>query len=283
MKLVRNTGSIACLLFILPGMAMAFSNSPPNGRTNAPGEGNCTACHSTFALNSGSGSMSVSDLSNWVPGQTYDIDVNLADPAASRWGFEFTILDSEGVSVGTLATLDGNAQISSSGARTYAKQTSSGTLNGTTVAAGWTLRWTAPPAGAGDLTLYATGNAANGNGSTSGDQIYAIASTWNEAGPTPAPLPLLAGAKLLPNYPNPFNPRTTLAFELNRDQWVDLSIYSLNGRLVTNMISGSRERGHHEVRWDGMDHGGRAVPSGTYVIRLRTGDGTQVNTMTLVR
>ncbi len=270
-------------LLALPALALAYSSSPPNGRTNAPGEGNCTACHATYPLNSGSGSMTVSDLSGWAPGQTYDLEVVVADPGASRWGFEFTILDAAGNSVGALATTDAQAQLSSSGARTYAKQTSAGTQNGTTGQATWSLRWTAPESGAGDVTLYATGNAANGNFSASGDRIYAIASTWSEGAASPAPLPALAGAELLPNYPNPFNPRTNVVFELARDQHVDLAVYSLDGRLVARLESGTRSSGRHEITWDGLDQGGRAVPSGAYLYRLQAGGLTQTRTMTLVR
>jgi hypothetical protein len=270
-------------LLLVPLSAMAYSSGPPNGRTNAPGETNCTACHSTFPLNSGSGSLVVTDLGSWEPGQTYDLTVTLADPDASRWGFEFTVLDQGGSRAGTLASLDANTQVSSTASRDYAKQTSAGSQPGTPDQASWTVRWTAPDAGSGDLTLYMAANAANGNSAASGDRIYAINSTWSEGTTSPAPMPALAGADLKANYPNPFNPRTTLAFELASDQQVALNIYSLDGRLVRELISGTRSAGRHEVAWDGLDRSGRAVPSGTYLYRLQAGGQVQTRTMALVR
>lgn len=271
------------VLLLIPTLALAFSGGPPNGRTDAPGEGNCTGCHSSFPVNSGSGTLSVSDLGTWNPGQVYDLAVTLSDPDASRWGFEFTILNEAGDSVGTVETVDGLTQISSTGARDYAKQTSTGAQTGTTGQVTWTVRWTAPAADTGDVTLYMAGNAADGNFSTSGDRIYTISNTWNEDVASPAPLPMLAAAELKPNYPNPFNPRTTLVYELARDQVVDLTIYSLDGRLVRRLDSGSRTSGRHEVVWDGMDRNGRPVTSGTYLYRLYTGGIVQTRTMALVR
>lgn len=271
------------VLLLFPVMALAFSGSPPNGRTNAPGEGNCTACHNSFALNAGTGSLTVTDLGNWEPGQDYDLTVTLSDPNASRWGFEFTIIDEAGDSVGSLVNLDSNAQVSSSGNRTYAKHTSPGTYNGTSDQATWTVRWTAPETGTGDVTLYMVGNAANGNSSTSGDYIYAASSSWSEGGVSSVPLPLLAGAELKANYPNPFNPRTNLVYELAQDMSVQLNIYSVDGRLVQRLHTGLQTSGRHEVTWDGMDLNGRSVPSGTYLYRLVTGGVAQTRTMTLVR
>lgn len=284
MILMKKSSLLVVTAFLLaPTLALAFSGGPPNGRTGAPGESNCTACHNSFPVNSGVGSLTVTDLSNWQPGQQYDVTVTLADPDASRWGFEFTILDGAGDSVGALATVDGNTQTSTSGSRVYAKQTSVGTQTGTTDQASWTVRWTAPAVGTGNVTLYMAGNAANGNSSTSGDHIYTISSAWAEGTASPAPLPALAGAELRSNYPNPFNPRTTLVFEMARGQEAQLAIYSVDGRLVKQLVSGFQAEGRHEVAWDGLDRDGRAVPSGTYLYRLVTAGLAQTRTMTLVR
>ena len=270
-------------ILLMPTLALAFSGGPPDGRTNAPGETNCTACHTSFPLNSGAGTLSVSDLGSWNPGQVYDLTITLADPDAIRWGFECTIINGAGDSVGTLESIDANTQTSTTGTRDYAKHTSAGTQIGTPDQGSWTVRWTAPAAATGDVTLYMTGNAANGNFNNQGDYIYAISRTWSEGGASPAPMPLIAGAELQANYPNPFNPRTTLAYELAQDQNVDLTIYSLDGRLVRQIDSGNRAAGRHEVTWDGFDAHGRAVTSGTYLYRLATGGNVLTRTMTLVR
>ena len=275
---------VVLLLSINVGLAQAYSSSPPNGRTNAPGEGNCTACHSTFPLNSGSGSMSVSGIGGtYEPGQVYDLEIQFDDPAASRWGFELTIIGDDGMALGSVASMDGQTQTSSTATRDYVKQTSAGTLNGTTGAVTWSFRWTAPAAESGDATIYMVGNAANGNFSTSGDRIYAVNTTWSENSLSAAPLPGFAVANLEPNFPNPFNPRTTIAYELKETQSVRLSIYSLDGRLVKYLEDGLRSEGRHEVHWNGLNSRGMAVPSGTYFYRLQAGSVDQTRSMVLVR
>ena len=279
----RTIVTLAALaLAALPTFALAFSGGPPDARTNAPGEANCTACHTTFPLNSGLGSLSVSGVPGaYEPGTAYDLTVNLADPDAQRWGFEFTVLDGSGVSTGALTTLDGDVQLSTSGSRTYAKHTSAGTHPGTTGSHAWTVRWTAPAAGTGDVALYVAGNAANGNFSNTGDRIYATSVIWTEGGLSA--VPVAAVARLGDNYPNPFNPRTTISYTLDAAQSVRLTIYAVDGRLVRRLQDGSREAGEHRVVWDGLDGGGRAVPSGTYLYRLEAGAVRETRSMSLVR
>ncbi len=276
-----------CLILVLSlnvSLAMAYSSGPPNGRTNAPDEGNCTACHSSFPLNSGMGSLSVSGLTgSYEANQTYDLVVSLADPEASRWGFEFTVIDDEGLAIGSVASLDANTQVTSTATRDYAKHTTVGTQSGTPDGVSWTMRWTAPAAGAGDASIYIAANAANGNGNTSGDLIYAISETWTESSVSSAPAPAFAAAQLQPNFPNPFNPRTTITYELKQSLSVRLSVYSLDGRLVTQLEDGLRSEGQHQVNWNGLDARGMAVPSGTYFYRLQAGSVDQTRSMVLVR
>ncbi len=275
---------VASMLTLSAVMACAYSSSPPNGRTNAPGEGNCTSCHSSFPLNSGNGHLTVSEFEgDYIVGQSYDLLVSLDDPGASRWGFELTIVGDDGESIGTLTNLDNHTQISSSSTRAYAKQTSVGSQNGTAGGVTWSVRWTAPAEGAGDASIYLAGNAANGNFSTSGDHIYTISKTWSEQVVSAVPSPLLAGVELKPNYPNPFNPRTTIVYELPAAQSVILSIYSMDGRLVRNLEEGLRSEGSHEVVWDGLNQHGRSVSSGTYFYGLKTMAGELKRSMVLIR
>ncbi len=108
--------------------ALAFSSGPPNGLTGGPGEGNCTQCHSTFPLNSGSGMLSLDGLpADYIAGETYDLTVTLSDPDAMRWGFELMVIEDGGAaaaSVGTITATDGGTQISVDGDREYLKHNS---------------------------------------------------------------------------------------------------------------------------------------------------------------
>ena len=71
---------------------------------------------------------------------------------------------------------------------------------------------------------------------------------------------------LLGNYPNPFNPETTIRYALPQAGNVRLAVYDLLGQEVAVLVDGSRPAGHHTVRFDGDD-----LPSGSYVYRLQVG------------
>jgi glucose/arabinose dehydrogenase len=79
---------------------------------------------------------------------------------------------------------------------------------------------------------------------------------------------------LAPNYPNPFNPATTIAYALSTGGHVNLSIYDLAGRLVQTLVRGYQAAGQHTVEWDGTDQEGILQSSGVYVYLLRLGGRT---------
>ena len=91
-----------------------------------------------------------------------------------------------------------------------------------------------------------------------------------------APLPTKFALK--PNYPNPFNPQTTIAFDLPARAEVKLAIYDLLGREVRVLVEGVREAGVHEVVFEANQ-----LPSGTYLYRLETLAGSFVQRMLLVK
>jgi hypothetical protein len=84
-------------------------------------------------------------------------------------------------------------------------------------------------------------------------------------------------------YPNPFNPRTTVAFDLAVGGSVQIGVYNLRGELVRTLVDESRPAGRHEVRWDGVDQSGRQVASGTYFARLVAGGKEQRRKMLLLK
>jgi hypothetical protein len=91
-----------------------------------------------------------------------------------------------------------------------------------------------------------------------------------------------AGA-LKQNYPNPFNPNTTINFELNKPQLVEISVYTIEGKLVRNLIAEDMPVGPHEITWNGRDNAGALVSSGVYLYRLQVGDFVEAKRMVLVR
>jgi len=73
---------------------------------------------------------------------------------------------------------------------------------------------------------------------------------------------------LHPNYPNPFNPVTTLRFDLSSATDVVLVVYDILGREVIQLIHEPREPGYHKIVWNGKDKLHKEVPSGIYIARL---------------
>lgn len=98
-----------------------------------------------------------------------------------------------------------------------------------------------------------------------------------------ASVPSREEVRLHAPYPNPFNPSTTVAFDLERSEMVQLDILDVAGRKVRNLAWRTFAAGRHELRWDGRDDGGRRVSSGSYFARLATEASTRTQKLTLVQ
>ena len=84
-------------------------------------------------------------------------------------------------------------------------------------------------------------------------------------------------------YPNPFNPLTTIVYDLPRASRVSLSITDLLGREVRKLVDGYEPAGRREALWDGRDKNGQEVASGVYFYRLTAGDFTDTKKMLLLK
>jgi hypothetical protein len=85
------------------------------------------------------------------------------------------------------------------------------------------------------------------------------------------------------NFPNPFNPATTILFGLKEPAFVSLCVYDVSGRLVRTLVSGERVAGIYKEQWNGLDNKRRAVASGVYFYRLHAGTFLQTKKMVLSR
>ena len=85
---------------------------------------------------------------------------------------------------------------------------------------------------------------------------------------------VLAGNNLYPNYPNPFNPSTTISFSVDKPQNADIEIYNVKGQLVKHLLSKyiSKPNYKHSIVWNGEDDNHNSVSSGTYFINMKLGD-----------
>ena len=141
--------------------------------------------------------------------------------------------------------------------------------------------------GAGEVRVPVSDLAAHG--------AIAVTVTGPNMVPTTTVVPVTAGTSpvadlisparpvLQGNYPNPFNPVTTIRFELPEASDLRLTVYDVSGRVVRTLADGTLPAGPHQVRWEGRDASGRAAPSGLYFYRLETPHGSQVGRMMLAK
>ena len=93
--------------------------------------------------------------------------------------------------------------------------------------------------------------------------------------------------KLCGNYPNPFNPSTTITYSLNKDSKITLEIYNIKGQKVRTLVNKEQSAGYHTVMWNGKDNNSRTAASGLYFYKMvsegNSGDYTSIKKMILLK
>ncbi len=85
------------------------------------------------------------------------------------------------------------------------------------------------------------------------------------------------------NFPNPFNPETTIAYTIPQDSFVTVDIFDARGRLIYAISKGYQAQGLHQITWNGVDESGKDVASGVYYYRISTNRGTMTRPMVLIK
>lgn len=166
--------------------AEGFSGTPPNNRTGAPGHNSCAQCH-TSTGGDGGVNLSFSGIGTYQESQTYSLMVTVQDPGQSRFGFSMVARDSDNNTqdVGTWSAGSANTQTHGTGSSHVGHLSAPTGVDTHT----FTVNWTAPATGVGDVTFYIASVAANGNGSNgSGDFAYLTTLTISEPLPNQAPI-----------------------------------------------------------------------------------------------
>jgi hypothetical protein len=88
---------------------------------------------------------------------------------------------------------------------------------------------------------------------------------------------------LAQNFPNPFNPSTTIKFDLKDKGFVTLKVYNVAGELVRTLVNGMKDAGAYTIPWNGMNDRGGAVASGIYFYKMETKDFSQTKKMVMLR
>ena len=89
--------------------------------------------------------------------------------------------------------------------------------------------------------------------------------------------------KLINNYPNPFNPVTTLRYDLPENVHVNITIYDMLGRQIKNLINQTQDAGYRSVRWNATDDYGKPVSAGIYLYQIQAGEFVQTKKMVLLK
>jgi len=87
----------------------------------------------------------------------------------------------------------------------------------------------------------------------------------------------------LTNYPNPFNPSTTISFSIQNDNNVELSIFNIKGQKITTLINEQMQKGKHTIIWSGLDSNNKPVSSGIYLYKVKAGNQESVKRMLLLK
>ena len=84
------------------------------------------------------------------------------------------------------------------------------------------------------------------------------------------------------NFPNPFNPKTTLHYDLPEDAMVNITIYDMMGRIVKNLVSSQQNAGYKSIQWDATNNLGEPVSAGMYIYMIQAGEFRQTKKMVLL-
>jgi len=91
------------------------------------------------------------------------------------------------------------------------------------------------------------------------------------------------GFALEQNFPNPFNPFTTLRYDLPEDALVNITIYDMMGRIVNNLVSNQQNTGYKSIQWNATNNTGQPVSAGLYLYTIQAGEFRQTKKMVLLK
>jgi hypothetical protein len=267
--------SVAILFIVISMSFDIMHKSGASGVTKSPGETDCntSGCHTGNLVNASGGSIAITSVptftgGKYIPGQTYTVSVKVARTSFNLFGFDFEALKSNATDAGIFTiTNDIETKIDTAGVAGKLRANVVHVIYGGASAGShtFTFDWKAPAAGTGTVTLYAAGNAANGNGTTSGDYIYNTSKVLTED--TSIGISEQndnSSAIRLVVYPNPVVSSVNLSYELDKNSKVSAKLFSLNGQLVTSFFNEERAMGKQEQKLEI----GSWVPKGIYLLSL---------------
>lgn len=245
-----------------------FSGGGMAERTGAPGETNCTACHAGSTQNGDTENQvsfldGTTPVTSYVPGSTYVVSLQMASNPAKK-GFSAVALDLTEANAGSFTGNGlGGTQDYTQNNRHYVSQTSSSNTDAVTL---WAWQWTAPATNVGDVVFYVASNAADNDGSTSGDVVYLSQHIINASS---ASVTELANeeSNFQAGY-NVVNHKVEVDFTYLSSGDMHMNLVDMSGRSVYNYSMGNSEIGEN--------HESIALPddlkNGMYVVHFFVGN-----------
>ena len=262
----------AVFLSLLFPVQRVFTNAlqPPGGRTGCtepPTETTCgvSTCHNTTP-NTGGGSLVVtySDSTlHYVPGQTYDMTVTTSEAGKVKFGFEITITDGNGDSVGTFIIPTGVTNISTPlGGINHRKYLGHKSANSNNT---WSFQWKAPAIDKGQLCFFLASNCANGNGQSSGDHIYTTSLCIDPASATGIFSPEISKNEF--SIQSILHNHLTLRYYQPAGDRVVIRIYDVNGILIQTLFDENEAEGW-QIHSFSLN---QSLSNGLYLIQYTSG------------
>ena len=211
---------------------MANSSGSPGGRTGSPWDGQTCATNGCHGLQQAQKMDIISSdipLAGYMPDSVYTITVTMAKTGISKFGFEMTVQDPDGVKKGKFT---GNSEVTayiSSQRATHKSSSTSGSGSRS-----WDVEWTAPSAGTGQVNIYMAGLFANGDNTNSGDELVIDSVEVMEQGVSS--ISSLA-IPILKIYPNPARDVISIDSDILPS---GIQVYSTQGELLSDQRQGNQ-------------------------------------------
>ncbi|MBK9639458.1 MAG: T9SS type A sorting domain-containing protein [Bacteroidetes bacterium] len=239
-----NKARLMAIAIVAIVMSTAFGILSENGKagyTGSPSELNCDDCHNSFGnSNSGTGSIYVtSTMNNWqyVPGQTYTVNVIVKQSGRPLFGVGFEALTSTNANAGSLViTNSAKTQIKTKTVSGVTRNNVVHQMNGGMHAdsAIFTFNWVAPSTNIGNITFYFAGIAANNNGSENNDYAYHSSKVVTPASATG----ILEQSNSISEFKSYINSegRIAIEFQSTTADQPRVNLYDMEGRMISSQL-----------------------------------------------
>lgn len=271
MKSILLSKKFFAALIIIFFTSSVFLMGDENGRTGRTLKTSTSGCSCHGSINTGV-TVTITGPDTVNTGQTQQYTLTVTNAGKLGMGLDIA------TRLGALGVVSNLTHLSNG------ELTQNGNIPMTNGTASVNFNYTAPGTGGTD-TLWAVGIATNNQSNSSGD-------AWNHAvskriivrstvGIEPNISP--ADYSISENYPNPFNPSTSINISLIKETNVDIKIYDVNGAEIYSMFNNILKHGDHKFTWHALNNSGKKVNSGIYFMKINAGGNYETRKMILVK